>query len=127
MEAAKAAIELAELSFVKGKAVDSDLPARWRREAHPGAVNRCRGTEVVVRPSNGKAGPLPSSSAGYNDAKNFLLSEGWTNVVEDCDIAEIGTPPGDLEKVYATDPAPGSVVNKAAIITLRYYNSPGCP
>ncbi len=83
MEAAKAAIELAELNFVKGKPVDSDLPAGTVARSSPGAGESVpRGTDVVVRPSNGQAAPLPDViGQDFNDAKNDLNDEGWINVV----------------------------------------------
>ncbi len=128
MEAAKAAIQLAELNFVKGKPVDSDLPAGVAARSNPGAGESvARGTDVVVRPSNGQAAPLPDvTGQDWDDAKNFLLGEGWVNALEECEIAPLGTPPGDLDKVYTTDPAPGSVVNKAKVILLYYYDV-ACP
>jgi membrane peptidoglycan carboxypeptidase len=125
MEAAKAAIELAELNFVQGKAVDSDLPAGVAASSSPGAgASVPRGTDVVVRPSNGQASSLPDvTGQQINDAKNELQNAGWTNVVGQCDVPEIGDPT-PLGEVYAMDPEAGAVINKASIITLHYYGPP---
>jgi len=125
MEAAKAAIELAELNFVKGKAVDSDLPAGVAVSSNPGPGESVpRGTEVVVRPSNGEAAPLPDVvGQNFNAAVNHLNGQGWANVVGQCDVADLGDPT-PLGEVYAMDPEAGSVINKAAIVTLHYYGPP---
>jgi membrane peptidoglycan carboxypeptidase len=122
-EQAKAEIELAELNFKKGKSVDSDRPAGtvvYTKPARGDSVPR--GTTVTVYLSNGQASQLPDvTDQDVVSAKNDLNNAGWTNVVGQCDPADLGDP---LGKVYATDPAPGSVVNKAAIITLHYYGPP---
>jgi membrane peptidoglycan carboxypeptidase len=125
MEAAKAAIELAELTFVKGKPIDSDLPEGTAAYSNPSAGTSVpRGTDVVVRPSNGEAESLPDVvGQNFNAAKNHLNGQGWTNVVGQCDVPEIGDPT-PLGEVYAMDPAAGAVVNKSAIITLHYYGPP---
>jgi hypothetical protein len=44
-------------------------------------------------------------------------------VVGSCDVPDIGDPT-PLGQVYATDPAPGSIINKSAIVTLHYYGPP---
>jgi hypothetical protein len=127
-EQAKAMIELAELNYVKGKTVDSDLPAGTVVRTSPGAGDSVpRGTEVVVYLSNGQASALPDvTGQDVVSAKNALNSAGWNNVVGSCETNPTPSPPNTT--VYATDPAPGSVVNKNAIITLRYYGQPGmCP
>ncbi|MBX3194100.1 MAG: transglycosylase domain-containing protein [Microbacteriaceae bacterium] len=127
-EAAKAQIQLAELNFVKGKSVDSDLPAGTVAYTRPKAGESVpRGTEVVAYISNGQAAALPDvTGQDVVSAKNDLNAQGWTNIVGSCETNPTPSPPDT--HVYATDPAPGSVVNKAAIITLRYYGQPGvCP
>jgi len=125
MEAAKAAIELAELNFVKGKPIDSDLPVGTAAYSAPGAGTSVpRGTDVVVRPSNGEAASLPDVvGQNFNSARNDLNGQGWLNVVGQCDVPDIGDPT-PLGEVYAMDPGAGAVVNKAAIITLHYYGPP---
>jgi membrane peptidoglycan carboxypeptidase len=125
MEAAKAAIELAELNFVEGGSVDSDLPVGVAASSDPVAgVSVPRGTDVVVWPSNGQASSLPDvTGQPVAAAKNSLINQGWVNTLDECDTAPLGTPPGDLNKVYAMDPAAGSVVNKNSVITLHYYDT----
>jgi membrane peptidoglycan carboxypeptidase len=127
MEAAKAAIELAELNFVEGKPIDSDLPAGTAASSNPGAGTSVpRGTEVVVRPSNGQAAELPDVvGQDVVAAKNFLNSEGWLNVVGSCDTNPVPSPP-DLT-VYDMEPKAGKTVSKNAVITLHYYGAPTCP
>ncbi|HEX7834212.1 MAG TPA: transglycosylase domain-containing protein [Pseudolysinimonas sp.] len=125
MEAAKAAIELAELNFVKGKPVDSDLPVGTAASSDPGAgASVPRGTDVVVHPSNGEATSLPDvNGLQINDAKNQLAGEGWTNVVGQCDVPEVGDPT-PLGEVYAMDPGAGAVINRNSLVTLHYYGPP---
>ncbi len=125
MEAAKAAIELAELNFVKGKPIDSDLPAGTAAYSAPGAGTSVpRGTDVVVRPSNGQAAALPDViGQQIDDAKDDLNGQGWLNVVGQCDVPEIGDPT-PLGEVYAMDPEAGAVINKSAVVTLHYYGPP---
>jgi membrane peptidoglycan carboxypeptidase len=127
-EQAKAQIELAELSYVKGKKVDSDLPPGTVVYTRPAAGESVpRGTEVVVYFSNGQAAPLPDvTTQDVSAAQTFLTNDGWTQVFTECDIPDAGPPP-PLGKVYMTDPAPGSVINKNSAVTLHYYNTPLCP
>ncbi|CAN5533229.1 hypothetical protein BH09ACT4_BH09ACT4_16320 [soil metagenome] len=126
-EAAKADIELAELNYQKGGTVDSDRPAGTVVRTSPAAGKSVpRGTTVKVYISNGLAESLPDvTGEDVVSAKNDLNNAGWTNVVGSCESNPVPGPP-DLT-VYAMDPAPGSVVNKASIITLHYYGVPTCP
>ncbi|MCU1416321.1 MAG: hypothetical protein JWP32_495 [Schumannella sp.] len=126
-EQAKAEIELAELNYQKGAKVDSDLPAGTVVRTSPGAGESVpKGTTVVVYFSNGLAQALPDvTGEDVTTAKNDLNNQGWTNVVGSCETNPTPSPP-DLT-VYATDPAPGTVVSKTAIITLHYYGVPTCP
>jgi membrane peptidoglycan carboxypeptidase len=130
-EQAKAAIELAELNYVDGGAVDSDLPAGQAASTSPGAGESVpRGTEIAVYTSNGLAASLPDvSGQDYPVAKASLQTDGWTQVVPQCDNSPsngMPIPPPSI-KVYAMDPAAGSVVNKNTVITLHYYGNGTCP
>jgi membrane peptidoglycan carboxypeptidase len=127
VEAAKAAVDLAELNFVDGGAIDSDLPAGQVAGSSPGAGESVpRGTDIAVYTSNGQAAPLPDViGQDVVAAKNDLNNDGWTNVVGSCDTDPVPSPP-DLT-VYATDPAPGAVINKNSIVTLHYYGGGVCP
>jgi membrane peptidoglycan carboxypeptidase len=127
-EQAKAAIELAELNYVDGGAVDSDLPAGQSAATSPGPGESVpRGTEIVVYTSNGLAASLPDVTGQNVDvAKASLQSSGWMNVVGSCDNNP--TPGVPSITVVSMDPAGGSVVNKNTIITLHYYgNGTLCP
>lgn len=132
-EQALSEIELAELNYVDAGSVDSDLPAGQVASTIPGPGESVpRGTEVAVYISNGQAASLPNVTDGSytpNDAITYLNGQGWANVVADCDIAEVSPPtdPALIGKVYSSDPAPGSVVNKSSVITVHWYNTPTCP
>jgi membrane peptidoglycan carboxypeptidase len=124
-EAAKAQIELAELNYVDGGVVDSNQPTGTVAYTSPGAGSSVpRGTEIVVYRSNGQAAALPDvTGEDVATAKSDLNDAGWSNVVGSCDVPDIGDPT-PLGQVYATDPAPGSIINKSAIVTLHYYGPP---
>lgn len=126
-EQAKAEIELAELNYQKGPKVDSDLPAGTVVRTSPAAGDSVpKGTTVVAYISNGLAEALPDvTGQDVTTAKNDLNNAGWTNVVGSCETNPTPSPP-DLT-VYKMTPAPGSVVNKSAVITLHYYGVPTCP
>jgi membrane peptidoglycan carboxypeptidase len=126
-EQAKAEIELAELNYEKGPKVDSDLPAGTIVRTSPAAGESVpRGTTVKVYISNGLAEPLPDvTGQDVVTAKADLNNAGWTNVVGSCETNPVPSPP-DLT-VDQTTPAPGTLVNKAALITLHYYGVPSCP
>ena len=129
VEQGVAEINLAELNVVDGGAIDSDLPSGTIAATSPGAGSSVpRGTDVVVYVSNGLASALPDvTGKPVAVATAELTGQQWTNVVADCDVAELNTPANMIGKVYMTDPAPGSVVNKASVITLHWYNTPTCP
>jgi membrane peptidoglycan carboxypeptidase len=126
LEAARAAIDLAELNFVDGGSGDSDLPAGQVAVTSPGAGESVpRGTDIIVFLSNGLAKAIPDvNGQPFPSARDFLNDEGFTNVVGQCDPADLGDP---LGTVYSMDPPAGTVVNKAAIITLHYYGPPCLP
>jgi membrane peptidoglycan carboxypeptidase len=127
-EAARAAVDLAELNYVDGGAVDSDLPYGQVAYTGPGAGESVpRGTDIAVYWSNELAEPIPDVvGQSYNSARNDLNDAGFTNVVGQCDVPDIGDPT-PLGQVYSMDPPAGTVVNKANIITLHYYGPPCLP
>jgi beta-lactam-binding protein with PASTA domain len=122
MEAAKAAIELAELNFVKGKAVDSDLPAGTAASSNPGAgASVPRGTDVVgPYPSNGEATSLPDvKGLQINDAKNQLAGEGWDQCGSANAMCRTSARRRPWARVYAMDPSAGAVINRNSVVTLH--------
>lgn len=125
VEAALAEIELAELNYADGGIIDSGLPAGTVAATIPAAGEGVpRGTEVVVYQSNGQAAAVPDvTGMPVNDAYNDLVAAGWTQAVKICDPLPPGPQP-DLGKVYRTQPAAGTVVNKATVLELHYYQSP---
>jgi beta-lactam-binding protein with PASTA domain len=94
-------------------------------QTSPGAGESVpRGTDIVVYTSNGQAKGIPDVvGQQFTDARNFLNDEGFSNVVGQCDVPDIGdlTP---LGQVYSMNPSAGTKVNKASIITLHYYGPP---
>jgi beta-lactam-binding protein with PASTA domain len=125
IEAAKAAVDLAELNFVDGGAIDSDVPLYLVGGSSPGPGESVpRGTDVVVYTSNGQAKAVPDvTGQQFGAGRDELNDAGFTNVVGQCDVPNIGDPT-PLGQVYSMNPAAGSVVNKASIITLHYYGPP---
>ena len=128
-EQAKGEITLAELNYSSGGSVDSDKPAGTVVRTNPGAGDSVpRGTTVKVYFSNGQGLPMPDvTGIDVVTAKNDLNNAGFTNVVGSC---ETSPDPGvhDDTTVHATNPAPGKMTNKSAIITLSYFGRPGtCP
>jgi len=127
-EAGRAEIELAELNYVDGGVIDSDLPAGQVAATSPGPGESVpRGTEVVVYTSNGLAKPLPDvTGMDVVTAKAQLQGDGWMNVVGSCETDPTPSPP-DLT-VVSMSPAGGSVINQNTVITLHYYGQAGpCP
>ncbi|QEO08706.1 transglycosylase domain-containing protein [Protaetiibacter larvae] len=128
-EQAKAAIELAKLSYEDGGQMDSDLPIGTvvATDPAPGA-SVPKGTTVKVFTSNGQSAAIPdvvSAHQSYNSAKNQLQAAGFTNVPPaGCEVG-LPTDP-DLNTVVAQDPAAGSVLNKntAIVLTVRKLSCP---
>jgi membrane peptidoglycan carboxypeptidase len=125
LEAAKAAVELAELNFIDGGAIDSDLPVGQVAGSAPGSGESVpRGTDLVVYTSNGLAAVIPDvRGQPFGAAKDDLNDAGFTNVVGQCDVPNLGDPT-PLGQVFSMDPPPGNLANKANVITLHYYGPP---
>lgn len=125
-EQAKAAIELAELTYVDGGQVDSDRPVGTVASFSPGAGEAVsRGSDVTVYTSNGQSVAVPDVTGQvYADAKAALQSAGFSQVVRQCSIKPLGTTTPD-NQVLSSNPAPGSVVNKSSVVTLNTYGVPG--
>lgn len=121
-EQAKAAIELAKLSYVDGGPIDSDLPVGTVVRTDPASgASVPKGTAVAVFTSNGQAAAVPdvvSANQNYNSARSQLQSAGFSSVGEVCVPAAVTDPPSSIDKVVSQDPAAGSVVNKGTKITL---------
>ncbi|CAN5198808.1 transglycosylase domain-containing protein [soil metagenome] len=129
-EQAKAAIELAELNWVDGGVLDSDLPAGTVTGSSPGAGEALpRGTDVAVYTSNGLAAAIPPTvGKPLVLAQADLLAAGFPNSLGECDLPGPGDPAPPAGQIVASvDPPEGSVVNKNSVITLHYFGiSPGC-
>jgi len=131
LEQAKAAIELGQLGFKNGGKVDSDLPIGTVVETDPPAGSRVpKGTQVKVYTSNGQAAPVPdvvTIPQDYNTAQAQLQAAGFTNIVQQCQVPELGDPPAPpAGVVVAQDPAAGSTVGLNAPITLTVLRN-HCP
>ena len=129
-EAAKSAIELAELRYKDAGEVDSDLPEGVVAKVSPGeGSSQPRGTEVKVYTSNGKSAVVPDVSTqgyDYSDAETVLIDAGFENVAEACVVATVDDPPASIGTVVAQDPAAGSVMNKNKTVTLT-VRKVACP
>lgn len=133
-EVAKAAIEQAQLSYEDGGQMDSDMPAGTVVATDPaGGSQVSKGSIVRVYTSNGQAKQIPNVSDGsmnYNDAKQTLIDEGFTNVTQTCEVFDptppVNHPLGTLDKVVAQTPEAGKVVNKNNQVTLTVRKN-SCP
>ncbi|MEP6843301.1 MAG: transglycosylase domain-containing protein [Pseudolysinimonas sp.] len=129
-EAAKSAIELAELTYADGGQVDSDLPIGQVASLDPGeGATIARGTTVTVYTSNGLAVAAPNViGKTYLNAKADFQTAGFTNIgPPGCQTLAPGDPPGSLGKVVTQVPAPGAVVNKATAVILKVGQLGPCP
>lgn len=130
-EVAKAAIELAQLSYEDGGQMDSDLPAGTVVATDPASGSQVsKGSVVRVFTSNGQATSVPdvvTPNQDYNSAKNQLQSSGFTNVTQVCEVFDpLEHQPSSLGKVVAQDPSAGSVVNKNNQVKLTVRKNT-CP
>lgn len=126
-EQAKAAIELAELTWVDGGSGDSELPAGQVYATDPPAGSAVpRGTEVHVPVSNGQGVAVTEQTGKqFVDAYADLQSLGFTNIVENCTSPpDLTYPPTDYHKVVSMSPGAGVVIGKTKLITLNTYASP---
>ena len=120
-EAAKAAIELAELVYADGGQADSDLPVGTVASSNPGAGSSVpKGTTITVYTSNGQATALPNVvGQKTGDAIAALHSAGFDNVdTSTCvppDNPSDTPPPGGI--VTVQNPASGTI-NKNTVIKL---------
>ena len=118
-EQAKAAIELAELTYADGGPVDSDLPVGTVASLNPGEGSTVpRGTTVTVYTSNGLAVSVPGEvGRDEGPAESDLNDHGFHNINQACDVATDPTDP-QLGKVVSQVPAGGAVVNPTTAVTL---------
>lgn len=121
-EQAKAAIELAKLSYEDGGQMDSDLPVGTVVYTDPASgASVPKGTAVKVFTSNGQAVMVPdvvTPNQNFNSARSQLQSAGFTDIGQSCVVAAVTDPPSSLDKVVSQDPSSGAVVNKNTKITL---------
>ncbi len=127
-EQAKAAIELAELTYADGGPVDSDLPVGQVAKLDPGEGSTIpRGTTVTVYTSNGQAVAAPDVvGKTYAQGESDFHTKGFTNVSQACQVAAIGDPPGSLGKIVTQVPSAGAVVGKNTAVTLTVRQAT-CP
>ncbi len=121
-EQAQAAITTAELTYADGGPVDSDQPIGTVASTSPGGGSQVpRGTTVTVYTSNGLAVQAPNVSGNgtnYNDGKTAFQGRGFTNISQDCTVAQPGDPVTSLNTIVSQVPAAGAVVNKGTPVTL---------
>ena len=118
-EAAKSAIELAELTYADGGPIDSNLPVGTVASLNPGEGSSVpRGTTVTVYTSNGQAVQVPNEvGQDPGSATADLNSKGFHNVHLACDVATNPTDP-QIGKVVSQVPGAGSAVNPSTAVTL---------
>ncbi|AYF98244.1 transglycosylase domain-containing protein [Protaetiibacter intestinalis] len=129
-EQAKAAIELAKLSYVDAGQMDSDLPVGTVVKTDPASGSSVpKGTAVNVFTSNGQAAMVPdvvTPNQSFNSARDQLEDAGFENVDQVCVAPTSTDPPSSIGKVVAQNPSAGSVLNKSTHITLT-VREVGCP
>ena len=128
VEQAKSAIELAELTYADGGAVDSDLPVGRVARLDPGEGSTIpRGTTVTVFTSNGQGVTAPNViGKGYPQGQSDFQDAGFTNINEACQAAAVGDPPGSFGKIVGQVPSAGAVVGKNTPVTLTVRQAT-CP
>ncbi len=125
-EAAKALLEGLGFIYADGGKVDSDVPAGKVASTDPpvGTLS-ARDTTITVFTSKGNKVPFPDvvldgQTNSYGDAENELNGQGFSDVSQVCSALPPGTLPADprVDKVSASDPAPGAVVLPNAKVKL---------
>ena len=126
-EAAKSAIELAELTYADGGPVDSNLPVGTVAALDPGEGSSVpRGTTVTVYTSNGQAVQVPNEvGQDPGSATADLNTKGFHNVHLACDVATNPIDP-QIGKVVSQVPAGGAAVNPNTAVTLTVRKT-ACP
>jgi membrane peptidoglycan carboxypeptidase len=126
-EAAKSAIELAELTYADGGPIDSVLPVGTVAALDPGEGSAVpRGTTVTVYTSNGQAAQVPNEvGQDPGTATADLNTKGFHNVHLACDVATNSTDP-QMNKVVSQVPAAGAAVNPNTAVTLTVRKT-SCP
>lgn len=117
VDQAKQTLENAGFSVVVGDSVDGVEGAGTVIQQNPGGGRAAAGTTVTIQPSNGEGVTVPAVSGKPDDAVQTLRAAGFGQVDTACTTSEDA---GDDGTVTGTDPAAGTVVNRAAQITVQY-------
>lgn len=122
LEQAKQLLEGLGFRFADGGAVDSAAPAGTIVSVSPAAGTLlARGTTVTVTTSKGNLVNMPDvSSSGYtyNEARNSLQSDGFTNISESCAVLDPLADPDLDNTVTSQNPSPGTAIDYPTAITL---------
>jgi membrane peptidoglycan carboxypeptidase len=126
-QSAKAAIELAQLTYADGGPQDSTLPVGTVSSVSPsGGASLSRGSTVTVYTSNGQAATAPNVvGQSYSAGQSQFLAAGFSDITQGCQVASGPTDPG-LGKVVTQVPAAGAVVNMSTAVTLT-ITKVSCP
>jgi membrane peptidoglycan carboxypeptidase len=120
-EAAKALLEGLGFTYADGGPVDSDVEAGRVAGTDPGAGSvSAKGAVITVYVSKGNMKPFPDvvgngASYTFGQAEALLDSAGYENVSETCVVV---TDPTKVDKVQASNPAPGQTVVPGTPVTL---------
>jgi membrane peptidoglycan carboxypeptidase len=128
VESAQNAIETAELTYKDGGAIDSNQPIGTVAALSPGEGSTVpRGTTVTVYTSNGQGAEAPNViGESYPSGKNDFMSQGFTDIHQGCEVANLGDPPSSLNTIVTQVPAAGAVVGKNTPVTLTVRQA-SCP
>jgi membrane peptidoglycan carboxypeptidase len=118
-QAARAAIELAQLTYVDGGTQDSTLPAGTVSSVSPAeGASVSRGSTVAVYTSNGQAATTPNVvGQSYSGGQSQFQAAGFSNINQVCQVASGPSDPS-LGKVVTQTPTARAVVNKSTPVTL---------
>ena len=123
MQMADATKTLTNAGFTvnEGAAVDSDAPAGVVATQDPPAGKVAGGSTITISPSNGLGATIPGDIIGMDPASavNRLHQAGFGNVTATC-----VTQAGANGRVTGSDPAPGTMTSRNALISLSYTCNP---
>lgn len=125
-EQAKALLEGLGFVFANGGPTDSELPNGTVANTDPApGTNSGRGATITVYISKGNKVAFPDvvgdgQTYDFASAQSALQSAGYNNVQEVCQKLPNNTQPDDprIDKVSASDPAPGTIVMPGAKVRL---------
>lgn len=119
LDQAQQTLEAAGFTVTVGDPVDSDLATNLVAAQDPGAGKVVSDTTVTLHPSNGQGGTVPAVSGTVQSAQSQLNGAGFSNVAPGTCTVDKNLNGSDT-KVLSTDPASGTMTNKATQVRINY-------